>query len=42
MSMTFLTGGARSGKSDLTVRMAAAGGLPVAYIATGEPGDEEM
>lgn len=42
MSMTFLTGGARSGKSDLAVRMAAAGGLPVTYIATGEPGDEEM
>lgn len=42
MSMTFLTGGARSGKSGLAVRMAAACGLPVTYIATGEPGDEEM
>ena len=40
--LTFLTGGARSGKSSLAVRMAAASGLPVVFIATARPeGDEE-
>jgi adenosylcobinamide kinase / adenosylcobinamide-phosphate guanylyltransferase len=40
--LTFLTGGARSGKSSLAVRMAAASGLPVVFIATARPeGDDE-
>lgn len=40
--MILLLGGARSGKSALAMRLAAASGLPVTVIATGEPGDEEM
>lgn len=40
--LTFLTGGARSGKSSLAVRMAAASGLPVVFLATARPeGDDE-
>jgi adenosyl cobinamide kinase/adenosyl cobinamide phosphate guanylyltransferase len=40
--LTFLTGGARSGKSSLAVRMAAGSGLPVVFLATARPeGDEE-
>jgi adenosylcobinamide kinase / adenosylcobinamide-phosphate guanylyltransferase len=42
MALTFLLGGARSGKSSLAVRLAAATELPVAVIATGEPRDDEM
>lgn len=42
MAMTFLVGGARSGKSGLAVRMAVDGGAPVVFIATGERSDEEM
>jgi adenosylcobinamide kinase / adenosylcobinamide-phosphate guanylyltransferase len=42
MPLTFLLGGARSGKSSLAVRLAAASGLPVTFVATGEPRDEEM
>jgi adenosyl cobinamide kinase/adenosyl cobinamide phosphate guanylyltransferase len=42
MAITLLVGGARSGKSDLAVRMAAAQDAPVVVIATGEPRDEEM
>lgn len=42
MSLTFLTGGARSGKSALAVRRAAASGLPVVFVATGQARDEEM
>jgi adenosyl cobinamide kinase/adenosyl cobinamide phosphate guanylyltransferase len=42
MAMTLLTGGARSGKSRLAVRLAAAGGEPVTFIATARAGDEEM
>lgn len=42
MALTFLLGGARSGKSLLAVRLAAASGAPVAFIATAEPRDEEM
>ena len=40
--LTFLTGGARSGKSSLAVRMATATGLPVVFLATARPeGDAE-
>ena len=39
--MTFLVGGARSGKSALAVRLGAASGLPVVFVATAEAGDEE-
>lgn len=42
MSLTFLTGGARSGKSALAVRRATASGLPVVFVATGQARDEEM
>jgi adenosylcobinamide kinase/adenosylcobinamide-phosphate guanylyltransferase len=42
MSLVLLLGGARSGKSSLAVRLAAAAGLPVVFIATGEPRDAEM
>lgn len=40
--MTVLIGGARSGKSRAAERLALASGLPVVYLATGEPRDEEM
>lgn len=40
--MTLLLGGARSGKSTLAVSMAKTMGLPTVYIATAEPGDDEM
>lgn len=40
--MILLLGGARSGKSDTAVRLAAEAGAPVTFIATGEPGDAEM
>lgn len=39
---TFLTGGARSGKSSLAVRMAAASQRDVAFLATAEALDDEM
>jgi adenosyl cobinamide kinase/adenosyl cobinamide phosphate guanylyltransferase len=40
--LTFLTGGARSGKSTLAVRLAVASGLPVVFVATARPeGDDE-
>ena len=42
MAVTFLVGGARSGKSSLGVRMAEGDGAPVVFIATGEASDEEM
>lgn len=42
MPLTVLLGGARSGKSQLAVELATATGAPVTFIATGEPGDEEM
>lgn len=42
MPLTLLTGGARSGKSQLAVRLASEQRSPVAFIATGEPGDPEM
>ena len=40
--LRLLTGGARSGKSRLAVRLAAAHSGPVTFIATAEPGDDEM
>lgn len=40
--LTVLTGGARSGNSAAAVAAAAASGAPVTYIATAEPGDDEM
>lgn len=42
MTLTVLTGGARSGKSAAAVAAAAASGAPVTFIATAEPGDTEM
>jgi adenosylcobinamide kinase / adenosylcobinamide-phosphate guanylyltransferase len=42
MPFTLLLGGARSGKSDLAVRMAATSGRPVVVVATAEPRDDEM
>jgi adenosylcobinamide kinase / adenosylcobinamide-phosphate guanylyltransferase len=42
VSLTFLVGGARSGKSALAVELARSSGRPVSVIATAEPGDEEM
>ena len=42
MALTFLVGGARSGKSSLALRLAAESGRPVVFVATSEPRDEEM
>lgn len=42
MSLTFLTGGARSGKSSVAVRRAERLGAPVVFVATGRAGDAEM
>jgi adenosylcobinamide kinase / adenosylcobinamide-phosphate guanylyltransferase len=42
VSLVFLLGGARSGKSSLAVRLATETGAPVVFVATGEAGDEEM
>lgn len=42
MGMTVLVGGARSGKSELSSRLAMAADLPVAVVVTAEPRDEEM
>ena len=42
MSLTFLLGGARSGKSSLAVRLAGKSGAPVVFVATGEARDAEM
>jgi adenosylcobinamide kinase/adenosylcobinamide-phosphate guanylyltransferase len=42
MPFTFLVGGARSGKSTLSVRMASESDGPVVVIATAEPRDDEM
>lgn len=42
MALTFLLGGARSGKSTLAVAMAKMTGLPTTFVATAEPGDHEM
>jgi adenosylcobinamide kinase / adenosylcobinamide-phosphate guanylyltransferase len=42
MALTVLLGGARCGKSRLAVELADGSGAPVTFVATGEPGDEEM
>ncbi len=42
MALVFLTGGARSGKSALAVRLASEQSAPVVFLATAQPGDEEM
>lgn len=42
MSLTLLTGGARSGKSALAVRRAHRSDSPVTFVATGQAGDAEM
>lgn len=42
MGMTFLTGGARSGKSSLALNLARSSGRPVTFIATAEARDDEM
>jgi adenosyl cobinamide kinase/adenosyl cobinamide phosphate guanylyltransferase len=42
MSLVLLLGGARSGKSQLAVELAAQSGRAVAFVATAEAGDEEM
>jgi adenosylcobinamide kinase/adenosylcobinamide-phosphate guanylyltransferase len=42
MSLTLLLGGARSGKSSLALRRAAATARPVVFVATAEAGDAEM
>lgn len=40
--LTLLVGGARSGKSDLSVRLARDWGGPVTFVATAEPLDDDM
>ena len=42
MSLTFLLGGARSGKSTLATELASSSGARVTVIATGEARDDEM
>jgi adenosylcobinamide kinase/adenosylcobinamide-phosphate guanylyltransferase len=42
VSLVVLLGGARSGKSQLAVQLAARASAPVVFLATGEAGDEEM
>lgn len=42
MSLVFLTGGTRSGKSSLAVALAQRSGADVIFIATATAGDEEM
>jgi adenosylcobinamide kinase / adenosylcobinamide-phosphate guanylyltransferase len=42
MTHVLLTGGARSGKSSLAVALAARDGAHVVFLATGQPGDDEM
>jgi adenosylcobinamide kinase / adenosylcobinamide-phosphate guanylyltransferase len=42
MALTVLLGGARCGKSRLAVELAVRAGAPVTFVATGQPGDEEM
>ena len=42
MTTTFVTGGARSGKSSYALRLAAAAQAPVVLIATAEARDDEM
>jgi adenosylcobinamide kinase/adenosylcobinamide-phosphate guanylyltransferase len=40
--LVLLLGGARSGKSSLALRLAAASGRPVVFVATGSARDDEM
>lgn len=40
--LTLVTGGARSGKSVIAERLAAAGRGPIIYVATAHIGDDEM
>ncbi len=40
--LTLILGGARSGKSDLALRLAAASGRDVVFVATMEAGDDEL
>jgi adenosyl cobinamide kinase/adenosyl cobinamide phosphate guanylyltransferase len=42
VTLVLYLGGARSGKSRLAGERAGASGAPVTFIATGEPGDDEM
>lgn len=42
MSIIFITGGARSGKSNFALKLAKNIGGKVAFIATAQAGDEEM
>ena len=42
MGLTVLLGGARSGKSELSSRLASSTDLPVVVVATAEARDEEM
>ncbi|MGH3022255.1 MAG: bifunctional adenosylcobinamide kinase/adenosylcobinamide-phosphate guanylyltransferase [Gaiellaceae bacterium] len=42
MGLTFLVGGARSGKTALALRLAAETDGPVVFVATAEARDEEM
>jgi adenosyl cobinamide kinase/adenosyl cobinamide phosphate guanylyltransferase len=42
MPLVLLLGGARSGKSELALRLAHAQTAPVVFLATGEGGDDEM
>lgn len=42
MPLTFLIGGARSGKSTLAVQQATATAAPVVFVATAEARDDEM
>jgi adenosylcobinamide kinase / adenosylcobinamide-phosphate guanylyltransferase len=42
VSLVFLVGGARSGKSAIAVELARAWPGPVSIVVTGEPGDAEM
>ena len=42
MTLMLLIGGARSGKSELAIRLAQEQTAPVVFVATGEAGDDEM
>jgi len=42
MALVLLTGGARSGKSALALRLASEQGAPVVFLATAQARDEEM
>src|SRR5438045_7258481 len=40
--LTLILGGARSGKSDFALKLASSSGRGVLFVATLEPGDDEM